>query len=300
MHDAHIHLAMEPLKSDLPRIIDTFLEKGGKHTLTQSTDLEDIDISLEIGKQYPNIINVALGLHPTFFQENTVEKGNENNIYEESQKLLTKFVTILEKNLPNISAIGETGLDYYQIGLQEDLDPRIREEIKGIQKESFKKHVQIAVENNLPLSIHARDLNGSNECVEDVINIVAKEGKGLARGCFHSYTGDTKYLQPILDLGFCVGFNAIITYKSGEYVRRILKETPVERILFETDGPFLPPQSVRKNKKIKNKFAQPGDVKEIIEAAAKVKNISPEELEKETDKNYERVFFVSTTHTNSP
>lgn len=290
MHDAHIHLAMEPLKSNLPKIMDTFLEKGGKYILTQSTDLEDIESSLEIGAQYQNTIGVALGLHPTFFQENTIDKGNSNNIYEESKKLLNNFCTILEKSLPQITAIGETGLDYYQIGLQKDLSPEIKREIKDIQKESFRKHIQIAVKNNLPLSIHARDVNGSNECVEDIVDIVAKEGKGLARGCFHSYTGDIKYLQSILDLGFCVGFNAIITYKSGEDVRKILKETPIDRILFETDGPFLPPQSVRRNKKIKNKYAQPGDVKEVIEVAAGVKNLLPEELEREADNNYERVF----------
>jgi TatD DNase family protein len=281
---------MEPLKSNLPKIMDTFLEKGGKYILTQSTDLEDIESSLEIGAQYQNTIGVALGLHPTFFQENTIDKGNSNNIYEKSRKLLNNFFTILEKSLPRITAIGETGLDYYQIGLQKDLSPEIKREIKDIQKESFRKHIQIAVKNNLPLSIHARDINGSNECVEDVIRIVAKEGKGLPRGCFHSYTGDIKYLQSILDLGFCVGFNAIITYKSGEDVRKILKETPIDRILFETDGPFLPPQSVRRNKKIKNKYAQPGDVKEVIEVAAGVKNLLPEELEREADNNYERVF----------
>lgn len=290
MHDAHIHLAMEPLKSNLPKIIDTFLEKGGKYILTQSTDLEDIESSLEIGVQYKNTVGVALGLHPTFFQENTIDKGDSNNIYEKSRKLLNNFFTILEKSLPQITAIGETGLDYYQIELQKDLSPEIKRKIKEIQKESFRKHIQIAVANNLPLSIHARDINGSNECVEDVVGIVATEGKGLARGCFHSYTGDIKYLQSILDLGFCVGFNAIITYKSGEDVRRILRETPIDRIIFETDGPFLPPQSVRKNKKIKNKYAQPGDVKEVIEVAAEVKNLLPEELEREADSNYERVF----------
>jgi TatD DNase family protein len=282
---------MDPLKSNLPKIIDTFLEKGGKYILTQSTDLEDIETSLKIGAQYSNTIGVALGLHPTFFEENTIDKAKIKNVYEESQKLLNKFVSILEKKLPHISAIGETGLDYYQIGLQKDIPPEIKKELKDIQKESFRKHIQIAVENNLPLSIHARDVNGSSECVEDVIGIVAEEGRGVARGCFHSYTGEIKYLKPILDLGFYVGFNAIITYKSGEDVREILKETPIDRILFETDGPFLPPQSVRKNKKIKNKFAQPGDVKEIIEVAAEVKNISPEDLEKETDKNYEKVFL---------
>lgn len=291
MHDAHIHLAMEPLKSNLHKIIDTFLEKDGKYILTQSTDLEDIEISLEIGAQYSNTVGVALGLHPTFFEENTIEKGNNTNIYKNSKELLNKFETILEKKIHQITAIGETGLDYYQIDLQKDVPPKLKKEIKDIQKESFRKHVQIAVENNLPLSIHARDVNGSDECMEDVISIVAKEGRGLARGCFHSYTGDIKYLQSILDLGFCVGFNAIITYKSGEDVRTLLKKTPIDRIIFETDGPFLPPQSVRKNKKIKNKFAQPGDVKEIIEVAARVKNISPEELERETDKNYERIFL---------
>jgi TatD DNase family protein len=281
---------MEPLKSSLPKIVDTFLEKGGKYILTQSTDLEDIDTSLELGKQYPNTIGVGLGLHPTFFEENTVDKGRTDNVYNEGKKLLTTFVTILEKKIPSITAIGETGLDYYQIDLQKDISPELKKEIKDIQKESFRKHVQIAVENNLPLSIHARDINGKNECVEDVITIVAEEGKGLARGCFHSYTGDIKYIQPILDLGFCIGFNGIITYKSGEDVREILKKTPIDRIIFETDGPFLPPQSVRKNKKIKNKFAQPGDIKEIIEVAAEVKNISSEELEREADKNYESVF----------
>ena len=93
-----------------------------------------------------------------------------------------------------------------------------------------------------------------------------------------------------MDLGFYVGFNAIITYKSGETVREILKQVPVERILFETDGPFLPPQSVRKNKNIKEKFAQPSDVREVMEVAAEIKGVPVEELEEVTDENYEKLF----------
>ncbi|MBU1119936.1 TatD family hydrolase, partial [Patescibacteria group bacterium] len=109
-------------------------------------------------------------------------------------------------------------------------------------------------------------------------------------GSFHSYTGDISFIEDILALGFYVGFNAIITYPSGENVREILKDVPLERILFETDGPLLPPQSVRKNKKIKEKFGQPADVREIMEVAAEIKGVSMEKLESITDENYTTLF----------
>ena len=97
-------------------------------------------------------------------------------------------------------------------------------------------------------------------------------------------------VEDILALGFHIGFNAIITYKSGENVRDILKIVPPERILFETDGPFLPPQSVRKDKRKKEKFAQPSDIREILEVAADVKGINIERLEDITDENYTNIF----------
>jgi len=142
------------------------------------------------------------------------------------------------------------------------------------------------------MSIHARDMNGYTECLEDVLRIVAQEGRGQLKGSFHSYTGNLDFLTDILDMGFYIGFNGIITYKSGENVRDILKEVPLERILFETDGPFLPPQSVRKDKKIKEKYAQPKDIKEIMQTACEVKNITYEKMERVTDENYERLFVL--------
>lgn len=290
MHDAHIHLAMEPLKSNLPEIMETFLSAGGKYILTQGTDVVDFNDTIEIAQNY-NKIHLALGLHPTIFEENTIHKGKEEKILEISERLIEKFKDAFSRNLSNLTAVGETGLDYYQIDLNKNLDTNTKEKLKEVQKESFREHLRLAVENELPLSIHARDINDNDGCVRDVLKLVAQEGRGLLKGCFHSYTGSIEYVNEILDLGFCIGFNAIITYKSGEDVREILKKTPVERILFETDGPFLPPQSVRKNNKIKEKFAQPFDVKEIIGVAGKVKNISPEILEEETDRNYEEIFL---------
>jgi TatD DNase family protein len=291
MHDSHIHLALEPLNSKIDLVIEKFLSSGGKYILTQGTDIVDFADTLSIANKYPEIIQVALGLHPTFFEEFTIRKGNHKNLTNISKRYIDEFEEIFKKNISSISAVGESGLDYYQINLEKGLSEDIKEEILQIQKISFQRHLTLAKENNLPISIHARDELGENDCVKDVIRSVADVGRGLLRGSFHSYTGNIDYVDKILDLGFYVGFNAIITYKSGEDVREILKKVPVERVLFETDGPFLPPQSVRKDKKIKEKFAQPSDIREIIQVAAEIKDISIEQLERITDENYENLFI---------
>jgi TatD DNase family protein len=291
MHDSHIHLALEPLNSNLDQVIQEFIDTGGKYILTQGTDILDFDDTIKFAKKYPGIIQVALGLHPSFFEEVTFCKEITTNLDKVCEKYITQFKELFDKNISDLSAIGETGLDYYQYTLNKSMNEGDREKIKEIQIDSFKTHLKLAKENNLPLSIHARDENGKQQCVKDVINIVAKEGRGQLKGCFHSYTGGLESVEDILNLGFHIGFNAIITYKSGENVREILKKVPLARILFETDGPFLPPQSIRKNKKIKEKYAKPSHVREIMETAALIKNISVGELEAVTDSNYEKLFL---------
>jgi len=291
MHDSHIHLALEPLKSNVDTIIKEFIDSGGKYILSQGTDIKDFEETLKISKKYPNIVHVALGLHPTFFEEKSIHKNQYRDITKRSLKYIEEFENIIKENIHRITAVGETGLDYYHLSLTKNIPKDIVEEIMQVQKKSFIRHLEIAKENNLPLSIHARDQQNINNCVSDTIQLVAKHGKGLLRGSFHSYTGNIKFVNDILDLGFHIGFNAIITYKSGENVREILKVTPLERILFETDGPFLPPQSIRKNKKIKEKFAKPSHVREIMQVAAEVKGVSIEDMEKISDQNYENLFL---------
>ncbi|HOR06161.1 MAG TPA: TatD family hydrolase, partial [Candidatus Dojkabacteria bacterium] len=249
MHDSHIHLNLCPLQENIEQIINDFQKENGKHILTQSTDLLDYRENLDISKRYSDIVQLALGLHPTVFEEYTVQRNIFKDIQKKSLKMIADFEDIFEKNILAISAVGETGLDYYQFNNDQTVDEDIKEELCEIQEMSFTKHIQLALKHNLPMSIHARDMNGSTECLEDVLRIVAQEGRGQLKGSFHSYTGNLDFLTDILDMGFYIGFNGIITYKSGENVRDILKEVPLERILFETDGPFLPPQSVRKDKK---------------------------------------------------
>jgi TatD DNase family protein len=291
MHDSHIHLNLEPLNRNIPEIIDTFVSNGGKHILTQSTDNVDIQETLDIAAKYPDIIDVALGLHPTIFEETTILKGRNKNLYEFCNRYINEFESQFEKNVRKVKAVGETGLDYFQFNLNQSILRAQQEELQEIQKLSFRRQIALARKYNLPLSIHARDIQGRKDTVRDVLRILVEEGKGEVRGSFHSYTGDISFIEDILALGFYVGFNAIITYPSGENVREILKQVPLDRILFETDGPLLPPQSVRKDKKIKEKFGQPADVREIIEVAAEIKGVSMEKLESITDENYKTLFL---------
>lgn len=292
MHDSHIHLNLCPLQGNIAQVIADFQKEGGKYILTQSTDLLDYKENLEISKKYPKVVNLALGLHPTVFEEYTIQRNIFKNIQQKSSQMITQFERIFEGNIKDISAVGETGLDYYQFNNNQAMDENIKQELCEIQKISFTQHIQLALKHDLPMSIHARDINSSCECLEDILRIVAQEGRGQIRGSFHSYTGDLDHLKKILDLGFYIGFNGIITYKSGENVRDILRHVPLERILFETDGPFLPPQSVRKDKKLREKYAQPKDIKEIIETACEVKDVTYEKMEKITDENYEKLFVL--------
>jgi TatD DNase family protein len=293
MHDSHIHLALKPLNENWKRDTQDFLDLGGTKILTQGTDIldfqETFDLAQKINNEFDkNIVDIAIGIHPTIFQERFAKQDN-SEICDCSRKILTRFQEIFGKEKENIKAIGETGLDYFEM-YNESLDEKRIEIFKEIQKESFRIHVRFAKENNLPLSIHAREQPQSTECVEDALKILAEEGKGLVKGVFHSYTGSIEKLNDILDMGFSVGFNAIITYPSGEDVREILKTTPVENILFETDGPFLPVQSVRRDKKALIRYGRSAQVKEIMKTASEVKNIPEDKLESTTDQNYINMF----------
>lgn len=292
MHDSHIHLARNPLRDNWKRDTQDFINLGGKKILTQGTDVEDFNdtfqVATNINDKFGDIVDIALGIHPTVFREKFC-KNNCADIFKGSKKLLTRFVEIFEQEKDKLSAVGETGLDYFEM-YNAGIDEKSIEALKEVQKESFKVHIQLAKESNLPLSIHSRELSGKIECIKDALGLVAKYGSGLVSGSFHSYTGELPPVSDILDLGFCIGFNAIITYPSGENVREILKQVPNDRILFETDGPFLPVQSIRKNKKAIIRYGRSAQIKEIIEVAAEIKNIPAQKLEDIADENYERVF----------
>jgi TatD DNase family protein len=215
MHDSHIHLAMKPLNENWERDTQDFLNLGGRKIVTQGTDILDFCETFELAQKINDrfeqeIVRSAIGIHPTVFQEK-FNKKNVDEIFESSKKFLNRFQDIFEKEKVRICAIGETGLDYFQMK-NFNLSQEVISALKEIQKESFRLHVRLAKENDLPLSIHAREIEGGINCVTDALEILAQEGKGLVKGVFHSYTGELSKLSDILDMGFYVGFNAIKTY----------------------------------------------------------------------------------------
>jgi TatD family hydrolase len=304
MTDSHAHLITPPISENFKGIISLFIENGGKYILDCSTDLESTFTLLKKKREYdaiaPGVVKVAIGLHPELFISSSPDFSDQsktsNSItrpsYESTRKLISRYEECLKGNLNMINAVGETGLDYYWLFKDKEESGAIEnanrlEEIE-MEKMSFIRHVELAYEFNLPLTVHSREIKGETQCIEDALKIITQSGQGKVKGCMHSYTGSKNYIKDIIDLDFCIGFNQIVTYKSAEDVREIAKETPLEMILLETDCPFLP---LRKPyAESGTNYGSPVDIKVIAQVIGEVKGISREDVIYQTDKNFERIF----------
>lgn len=292
MNDSHIHFTTSPLKEVASQAVEEFISKGGKKILNVAYDMESIREVLSFYTQYnhkyPSVLQNAFGIHPEIFNPDTT--FNRIETHENLKKTLNQYETFIEQNLKNTHAIGETGLEYYHLLDRHDISQEEKETCIELQKSSLRKHIEIAKKNNLPMTIHIRDEHGYTFCFQDAFSIFAEEGKGMIKACLHSYTGDLQFLKDFLDLGFYIGYNAIITYKSGENVREALKETPLERILLETDAPFLPPQSIRSDRKSIRKYAAPVDILEIAKTVSEIKGISLPDVLTASLQNHNNLF----------
>lgn len=292
MQDSHAHLTQEPLKSTALEHLKAFKGIQGKYILNCAFDVDSITEvikqSMDFENQFPNMIQTAIGIHPETVSDFTITHLNSE---------VDRALEILSENLKTykkrINAIGECGLDYYHLSTRKEFSKEELEQRIECQKYLFRNHIEIAIKNNLPLTIHTRDVTDNTHCFLDALKIIATSGKGLARGCFHSFTGPENVLKEILDLGLYIGFNGIITYPNGHNVRRLLEMTPIEKILIETDAPYLPPQKVRSGKSGSIKYGKPADVVEIIEKVSEVKGISFEKIVQITNNNYEQLFLTN-------
>lgn len=287
MTDSHTHLCCVPLSDSIENQLGNFVKNGGKKILNASFDVESSLAAQKLKRSYdkifPNLIDIAVGIHPETF----IFDG-EKNLHKASFELASKQISSIEKilndNLENITAIGESGLDYHTIFQPEKTSDIDSSEVIEIQKMSFRKHLELACKHNLPMTIHSRDLMNDDRCVKDTLKIICEVGNGKIRGSMHSYTGTAEYIEKILELGLYIGFNAIVTYKNAENVRELVRKTPLEKILLETDAPYLP-------LRIKDvKYGQSSDVLVIAEKIAEIKGVGIGEVLKVIDKNYEECF----------
>ncbi|MEM4152589.1 MAG: TatD family hydrolase [Candidatus Pacearchaeota archaeon] len=245
MIDCHCHLEQKDYDKDRERIIEQCKQKL-KALVTCAAHPRDITLTLELVKKYKGFVFCSVGIHPEY-------------IKEISEKEINKTIKEIEENKREISAIGEIGLDYYWIK-----EPEWREK----QKELFRKMIVLAKRLNLPLIIHSRD------ATEDAIKILEQEGMKNKRVLMHMFN-DRKFLQRVIDNDWFISIGPGI--KKSKDIKKIARDTPLSKIMLETDSPWFAQEG--------QKYGMPLNVKIACEKIAEIKHISIEEVEKQTDLN---------------
>ena len=249
--DSHAHLDGKQFADDLDETIDRATSYGISNILTIGCDIESSKRSISIAEKYEQIF-AAVGVHPHDAKE----------INTESLKILGSML-----RHPKVVALGEIGLDFYR-----DRSPR------DIQRSAFRKQIQLAKEMGKPIIIHDRDAH------EEVIQILREENSSEVGGVLHCFSGDLRMARQCLDLGFYLSFTGTITYPKNEETRDIIKAIPIERILVETDCPYLSPQ------KFRGKRNEPAYVRYTAEKIAEIKKLSIDNVAQITSRNCHDLF----------
>ena len=244
MIDTHSHLFDEAFSSDLDECIKRCKDNNVNKIILVGFSKENNNIAQELSKKY-NIFYPTAGIHP----ENVIN-------LDEDMSYLEDFI-----NNNKVYAIGECGLDYHW-----------RDDNKELQKEEFRAQIELSIKYNLPIIIHSRD------AIKDTYDIL-KDYSGKIRGVMHCYSGSLEMANEFIKLGLYIGFDGPLTFKNSKEPKRIAQSIPLDRILIETDCPYLTPEPFR------GKRNESSYVVYVCEALSKLRNISLEETEKITTKN---------------
>jgi TatD DNase family protein len=254
--DSHCHINFPELASRLPEIFQKMAENQVTHALCVSVDLPDFPQVFDLAKEYPNIY-ASVGVHPDYpdTPEPTVEA-----LIELSQH-------------PKIVAIGETGLDYFR--LTGDLE---------WQRERFRVHIRASRATGKPLIIHTRAASA------DTIRIMQEEGAGTdaggAGGVMHCFTESIEVAEAAMAMGFYISFSGIVTFKSAKDLQAVARLVPLERMLIETDSPYLAPVPHR------GKMNEPGFVSHVAQFLATLKELPLEQVAAQTTDNFFNLFRI--------
>mgnify|MGYP001337305042 FL=1 len=252
MIDSHCHLDHEPLKSDLSNIIKRSKDVGIEKLLTISTSVESFQKIKNIINE-DEIIFGTIGIHPHETDNNEIS--------------IDYIVKNFEEN-PKIIGIGETGLDFYYNNSD-----------KEKQIKSFKKHIEASIETNSPLIVHSR--NAEDETFE-ILNKYQGEKLKILMHCF---TGSKNFAEKLLKLNAFFSASGIITFKNSIDLQETFKILPLEKILIETDSPYLAPVPNRGKKN------EPSFLSYTAQKLAEIKDLSKQEITKITTKNFNNLFF---------
>ncbi len=251
--DTHTHLDFDSYNEDREIVIQRAIENDISAIITIGTNIESSIESVNLSGKYAAVF-AAVGIHPSDCLEAT----------EQDYKHLEELA-----HNEKVVAIGEIGLDYYRMYAP-----------KEVQIESFRRQIRLAKKLNMPLIVHNREAH------EDVLKIIEEEDAGAVGGVFHSFTGDDKFLERILLNNFYISFTGNITFKKSE-AEPLIRHTPAERLLLETDSPFLTPTPLR------GKRNEPAFLIHTATKIAEIKNLSNEELGSITSGNAKTLFGLN-------
>ncbi len=253
--DSHCHLDcidLTDFDNSFDRLIQQTHESGVEHMLCVSINLKTYPDMLEKVRAYPNI-SVSAGLHP---------------MADESDAFSIEALTGLAQD-EKVVAIGETGLDYYY---HKD-NPRW-------QQDRFRAHVQVAKQVDKPVIVHTRDAG------DDTLKILREENAEACGGVIHCFTETQDFADRALELGFMISISGIVTFRNADALREVAKTIPDDRLLIETDSPYLAPIPHR------GKQNQPAFVQHVAETLAEIRNTSVEKIAEISRDNFYRLFDV--------
>ena len=258
--DSHTHLNFKAYDDDLPEVINR-CQQAKMALINVGAALDSSQKAIALANENKNFY-ASIGLHP-------IHVLDEEFKVEDYQKLI-------DENPGKIIAIGETGFDYFH-------NPDIKEK----QKEIFLQHIELAKKNNLALIIHGRnDKENKFDVYQDIYDIL-KQSK-IDRAVMHCFGGNLDQAKQIIDLGVYLGFTGIITFDKTGVLAEIVKIIPLDKILIETDAPYLAPVPFR------GKRNEPAHVKFVAEKIAEIRNMSVEEIIEITGNNAIKLFNIKT------
>lgn len=248
--DSHCHVDFPTLSAQLPDILHRMHTNNVGHALCVSVNLPDWPGLIELVEQHQELW-ASVGVHPDY--EDTIEPTVED-LVERSHH-------------PKVIAIGETGLDYFR--LEGDL---------SWQRERFRRHIRASRQTGLPLIIHTRS------SAEDTLAIMREEGAGEVGGVMHCFTESWEVAQAAMDMNFYISFSGIVTFKNAVALQEVAQKIQPDRILIETDSPYLAPVPHR------GKLNDPSKVIHVAEKLAELRGVTVKEIEQVSTKNFFNLF----------
>ena len=302
MFDTHCHVQFQGFKKDAEEIIKKCGEKGMKLNLV-GTQKDTSRAGVEMAQKYP-FTYASIGLHPVHLFSTHIDEEESSFTSREEDFDYEYYKALGQK--PKVVAVGECGLDLYRLP-----EGRTVEEVLEKQKKVFTLQYKLAQELNLAMVIHCREAHQQMiELLQSLCHPERSEGslsnslrdssalpqndKNVVRGTVHCYTSNWHFAKQYLDLGLNLGFTGVITFPPRKTdpqaqldLLEVVKNSPLERIVIETDAPYLAPQAYRGTR------CEPPMVEEVIKKIAELKNISFAEVEKATTENAKKLFGIS-------